>query len=211
MFISLEGIEGSGKTSQINRMGAYFEKRGQLTLVTREPGGTDIGRKIRAILLDPENKDLSYMSELLLYMADRAQHLDTIIKPALESGKTVICDRYADATVVYQGYARGLSPDLMHRLHSLLFEDLKPNLTLLLDVDPEIGLERAWRELNSGSRSRNEGRFEEEKLAFHQRVRDGYLELARNEAERFRIIDAAQDEAAVWNDIRQILDQKLDG
>ena len=209
MFISLEGIEGSGKTSQINRLMTYFDQRGISTLVTREPGGTEIGSKIRAILLDPENKDLSYSAELLLYMADRAQHLDALIKPALAQGKTVICDRYADATVVYQGYARGLTPDLMHQLHRLLFEDLKPDLTLLLDVDPKVGLERAWNELNSGSRSHREGRFEEENLAFHERVRAGYLELARNESERFRIIDAAQDEAAVWNAIRQILDEHL--
>ena len=211
MFISLEGIEGSGKTSQINRLMTYFDQRGISTLVTREPGGTEIGSKIRAILLDPENKDLSYSAELLLYMADRAQHLDALIKPALAQGKTVICDRYADATVVYQGYARGLTPDLMHQLHRLLFEDLKPDITLLLDVDPQVGLGRAWNELNSGSRSHREGRFEEENLAFHERVRAGYLELARNESERFRIIDAARDEADVWNAIRQILDEYLSG
>lgn len=209
MFISLEGIEGSGKTSQINRLAAYFNRRGMSTLVTREPGGTDIGQKIRTILLDPANKDLSCNAELLLYMADRAQHLDAVIKPALKQGKTVICDRYADATVVYQGYARGLTPELMHQLHRLLFEDLKPDLTLLLDLEPKIGLARAWRQLDSGARSRREGRFEEEKLAFHERVRAGYLDLARIESARFRIIDAAQDEGAVWNDIRQILDAKL--
>ena len=211
MFISLEGIEGSGKTSQINRLTAYFDKRGAPTLVTREPGGTAIGQKVRAILLDPENKDLSYTAELLLYMADRAQHLDEMIKPALAQGKTVICDRYADATVVYQGYARGLTPDLMHQLHRLLFDDLKPDLTLLLDLDPQIGLARAWRELDSGARSRREGRFEEEELAFHESVRAGYLELARIDTHRFRIIDASQDEEAVWNDIRQHLDRHLDG
>lgn len=210
MFISLEGIEGSGKTSQTDRLKAYFEDRGLAALVTREPGGTDIGRKIRAILLDPENKNLSHRAELLLYMADRAQHLEAIVKPALEVGKTVICDRYADATVVYQGYARGLTPDLMHRLHQLLFDDLKPDLTLLLDLDAEVGLSRAWRQLDGGARSRREGRFEEEKLAFHERVRAGYLDLARNEPGRFRIIDAAQEEEAVWHDIRRILDEKLD-
>jgi dTMP kinase len=211
MFITLEGIEGSGKTSQVERLAAYFEARGMATLVTREPGGTDIGRKIRAILLDPENKDLSSVAELLLYMADRAQHLEVMIKPALKQGKTVICDRYADATVVYQGYARGLTPDLMHRLHHLLFDDLKPDLTLLLDLDPEVGLARAWRQLDGGLRSRREGRFEEEKLAFHERVRSGYLDLARQEPARFRVIDAAQEEQAVWEDIRRILDRHLDG
>ena len=211
MFITLEGIEGSGKTSQINSLTAYFDGRGTSTLVTREPGGTAIGEKIRSILLDPEHKDLSPSAELLLYMADRAQHIDAAIKPALQDGQTVICDRYADATVVYQGYARGLNPDLMHKLHRLLFEDLKPDLTFLLDVDPQIGLARAWQQLDSGARSSSEGRFEEEEIAFHERVRAGYLELARIENKRFRIIDAAQDEDRVWNDIRDILDQQLDG
>ena len=211
MFISLEGIEGSGKSSQINRLVDYFNSRNMKALVTREPGGTAIGQKIRAILLDPAHKDLSPTAETLLYMADRAQHLDALIKPALARGNTVICDRYADATVVYQGYARGLTPDLMHQLHRLLFDDLKPELTLLLDLDPEIGLARAWRQLDSGARSRREGRFEEEKLAFHESVRAGYLDLARIEPDRFRIIDAARDEEAVWNDIRQTLDNYLDG
>ena len=150
------------------------------------------------------------MAELLLYMADRAQHIDTTIKPALRMGQTVICDRYADATVAYQGYARGLTPDLMHQLHRLLFEGLKPDLTLLLDVDPRIGLARAWNQLDSGARSRSEGRFEEEALAFHERVRAGYLDLARIESERFRIVDAALDEEAVWEKIRLILDRHLD-
>ena len=210
MFITLEGIEGSGKTSQIDRMADFFDKRRIATLITREPGGTAIGEKIRSILLDPLHKDLAPTAELLLYMADRAQHLDALVKPALKRGLTVICDRFADATFVYQGYARGLSPELMFRLHRMLFDDLKPDLTLLLDLDPRIGLERAWSQLESGGRSRREGRFEEETLAFHQRVRDGYRDLSRRESRRFRIIDAAQDELAVWKQIQRILEQHLD-
>lgn len=211
MFITLEGIEGSGKTSQISRLVDYFDKRRMATLVTREPGGTQIGRKIRSILLDPKHKELSPTAELLLYMADRAQHIDTLIKPALQKGQVVICDRYADATVVYQGYARGLTPGLMQKLHRLLLDDLKPDLTLLLDLDPRIGLSRAWNQLESGARSSSEGRFEEEEMAFHERVRAGYLELAHHESDRFRIVDAARDENAVWGDIRQLLNQHLDG
>lgn len=211
MFITLEGIEGSGKTSQISRLIDYFSARRIATLVTREPGGTPVGQIIRSILLDPQHKELSPTAELLLYMADRAQHIDTTIKPALQRGQTVICDRYADATVAYQGYARGLTPDLMHQLHRLLFGDLKPDLTLLLDVDARIGLARAWNQLDSGARSRREGRFEEEDLAFHERVRSGYLELARLEPGRFKIIDAARGEDAVWEDIRHVLDQHFDG
>ena len=136
MFITLEGIEGSGKTTKIDYLVEYLEKQGQRCVTTREPGGTLIGNKIRSILLDPESKDLDPTTELLLYMADRAQHINSLIKPSLAAGKTVICDRYFDATVVYQGFARGLDIDAIKRLHALLFDNLKPDLTFLLDLAP---------------------------------------------------------------------------
>ena len=125
MFISLEGIEGCGKTTQLEHLSAYLTFRGRSFVVTREPGGTLIGKKIRSILLDPESNDLVPAAELLLYMADRAQHIHSLIKPQLEAGKIVLCDRYFDATVVYQGFARGLDIDFIRRLHSLLFEKSK--------------------------------------------------------------------------------------
>jgi dTMP kinase len=124
---------------------------------------------------------------------------------SLAAGKTVLCDRYFDATVVYQGYARGLDIGLIKNLHSTLFEDLKPNITILLDLPPQVGLQRAWKQLNNGQRSNKEGRFEEEKLEFHQRVREGYLGLANAEPDRFHIIDAAQDERKVRDKIVKIL------
>ena len=198
MFITLEGIEGSGKTTQISRLVELFEDRGIECVTTRQPGGTLIGENIRSILLDPANSGLAPLAELLLYLADRAQHIHELIRPALKEGKTVVCDRYFDATLVYQGFARGLSIELIRQLHQLLFDDLKPDVTLLLDLSPQVGLKRAWQQLNSGERSGDESRFEGEAAAFHKKVRAGYLELARLEPERFRIIDAAQTQDRVF-------------
>jgi len=205
MFITLEGIEGSGKTTQIKHAAEYFKNRGNQCVVTREPGGTLIGRKIRSILLDPASKDMDAKAELLLYMADRAQHIHALLRPALSAGKTVLCDRYVDATLIYQGFARGLDIGLIKRLHELLFDDLKPDLTVLLDLPPRVGLERAWKQLTNGQRSGAESRFEEETLAFHESVRAGYLELARLESDRIRIIDASPNEDQVRDQIRKIL------
>ncbi len=201
MFITLEGIEGSGKTTQIDYLVKYLEKQGRQCVTTREPGGTSIGGKIRAILLDPESNDLDPTAELLLYMADRAQHINSVIKPAVADGKTVICDRYFDATVVYQGFARELDIAIIQRLHALLLDNLKPDLTFLLDLEPREGLARAWKQIHGGQRSNGESRFEKETLAFHKKVRAGYLELARLEPDRFRIIDATRDVRQVRDDI----------
>ncbi len=205
MFITLEGIEGSGKTTQMHQMSAYFESRGHSCVSTREPGGTAIGEKIRAILLDPASKALVPTAELLLYMADRAQHIHSLIKPCLAEGKVVLCDRYFDATVVYQGFARGLDTGFICDLHRLILEDLKPDITFLLDLAPRIGLARAWRQLDIGTRSETESRFEEETISFHEKVRAGYLELARRQPERIRVVDGSRDEKQVQKDIRDAL------
>jgi dTMP kinase len=204
MFISMEGIEGCGKTTQIRRLSDYLEDRGLPHVVTREPGGTAIGEKIRSILLDPASKDMVPMAELLLYMADRAQHIHQLIKPSLAAGKILLCDRYFDATVVYQGFARGLDIRFIFDLYRMLFQDLKPDLTLLLDLPPRIGLARAWRQLDSGSRCDTESRFEEEAISFHETVREGYLELARLEPRRFKVIDASRPEDEVQTEIRNV-------
>ena len=209
MFITLEGIEGSGKTTQIGRLVEFFEDREIECVTTRQPGGTLIGENIRSILLDPANSALEPLAELLLYMADRAQHINELIRPALKKGKTVVCDRYFDATLVYQGFARGLSIELIRQLHQLLFDDLKPDVTLLLDLSPQVGLKRAWQQLNNGQRSGDESRFEAEAVAFHEKVRAGYLELARLEPERFRIIDAAQTQNQVFAAMRKIVSSFL--
>ena len=209
MFISFEGIEGSGKTSHAKHMVRFLQDNGHDCVITREPGGTRIGEMIRAILLDPLSKDMDPLTELLLYTADRAQHINEYILPLLSEGKMVLCDRYYDATIAYQGFARGLNIGLIEKIHKLLFENLKPDITLLLDLPPEIGLERAWKQINNGNRISKESRFEEERLSFHKKVREGYLELARLEPERFRIIDASKDEHEVRVKIINILDVEI--
>ena len=209
MFISFEGIDGSGKTTQIQHMVKFFQDNRHSCVITREPGGTRIGEKIRAILLDPVSKDMDPLTELLLYTADRAQHIKEFVSPFLSAGKTVLCDRFYDATVVYQGFARGLDIGLIDKLHNLLFENLKPDITILLDLPPEKGLSRAWKQIENGDRENIETRFEEEKLSFHNKVRAGYLELARLEPERFRVIDASMNENQVRNEIINILSGEI--
>ncbi|MDD2388203.1 MAG: dTMP kinase [Desulfobacterales bacterium] len=199
MFITLEGIEGSGKTTQARHMVDFFQTKGLDCILTREPGGTSIGTQIRSIVLDPASCHMDPATELLLYVADRVQHINELIRPALADGKVVICDRYADATVVYQGFARGLSVELIEQLHQLVLDKITPDMTLLLDLPPETGLARAWKQIHNGSRTHQECRFEQEKLSFHQKVRDGYLKLAHRDPRRFRIIDATATE----NEIRQ--------
>jgi len=205
MFITLEGIEGAGKTTQIKEMVNLLESRGHACTVTREPGGTAIGKKIRSILLDPACDEMNPLAELLLYNADRVQHVETLIKPALNAGKTVICDRFYDATTVYQGYARGLDIGLIMTLHKLVLGGLKPDMTILFDLPAKIGLTRAWKAVRQGDRTSLETRFEKEKLAFHEQVRAGYLDLARQEPSRFKVIDASQDQKRVKEEILKVL------
>jgi dTMP kinase len=191
MFITLEGVEGSGKTTQINYIVEFLEKNGHRCIVTREPGDTTIGRQIRSLLLNPDNKNMEPLTELFLYAADRAQHLHERVLPALKEGKTVICDRFKDATTAYQGAARGIDMTFIEKIHDLVLNGLIPDITLLLDINPENGLKRAWSQIDSGKRSASETRFENEALAFHNKVRNGYLEIAAKEPDRFRIIDAS--------------------
>jgi dTMP kinase len=211
MFISLEGIEGAGKTTQLKNIVAYLQGRGYECVTTREPGGTDIGARIRGILLDPANQELDAVAELLLYVADRVQHLRTFIQPHLAAGRVVLCDRYFDATLVYQGYARGVDTTLIRRLHQLVCDNLQPDITLLFDLDPSVGLGRAWDQIRNGARTSLETRFEQEKLAFHQKVREGYLDLARMEPGRFRVIDAEQEPRTVALAVETLLTQLLPG
>ena len=210
MFITFEGIEGSGKTSQLLKTADFLRGMGHDCTITREPGGTKIGEKIRGILLDPDNRGLSPSAELLLYMADRAQHVKEIIEPLLAESKTVLCDRFFDATLVYQGYARGLDIDLINRLHNLVLKGLQPDITILLDLPVETGLKRAWKEIDRGTRESVETRFEEEAIAFHEKVRAGYLELARLEPDRFYTIDSGLSEAGVFEEIKKSLCRALD-
>ena len=209
MFITLEGIEGSGKSTQILHIFNFLNKAGLKCIMTREPGGTRIGGKIRSILLDPESSAMNPAAELLLYTADRIQHIQEIILPMIAGGNIVICDRYFDATLAYQGVARGLDMTLILDLHKLICRNLKPDLTFLLDLPPDMGLPRAWKQLTSGSRTNTESRFENETLAFHERVRAGYLAIAEKEPERFRIIDASQSVDQVQAQILQVLEFEI--
>lgn len=209
MFVTLEGIEGAGKTTILPHLVASLEAHGATCTVTREPGGTEFGRQVRAILLDPDHHGLDPHAELLLYVADRVQHVKEVIRPALARGEVVLCDRYMDATTVYQGMARQLGPDLIAKLHGLVLGELKPDLTLLFDLPAKVGLARAWRDFDRGGRSRRESRFEQEQLAFHEAVREGYLQLARLEPQRFHLIDASADPQAVARQAQAALRQAL--
>ena len=201
MFITLEGIEGSGKSTQLGNIRRFLENQGHNVLVTREPGGTGIGENIRGILLNPANRQIDPLTELFLYEADRVEHVHKIIIPALTAGRTVLCDRFYDATIVYQGYARGLDSELIRRIHQAILGTLKPDITILLDVSPEIGLARAWAQIKNGGRTGDESRFEEEALTFHEKIRTGYQAIARSEPERFYVVDASQDPRTVKKDI----------
>jgi dTMP kinase len=201
-FISFEGIEGCGKTTQIALLDDYLTKRSIPHLITREPGGTAVGEGIRKILLHSETIHLTTASELLLFYASRSQNIQEKIKPALDRGETVICDRYYHASFAYQGYGRGIPLDFIQKLTSLVCHPFRPDMTLLLDIEPEVGLARA-RQRNH-ARAEDEGRFEAEDLEFYNRVRDGYLELA-SEDERIQLIYADRPVEMVHRHILTLL------
>lgn len=187
-FITFEGVEGCGKTTQIRLLSEFMSRRGMHTVLTREPGGCPIADKIRTILLDAGNRALSPLAELMLYAAARAQHVTEVISPALEAGKIVLCDRFCDATLAYQSFGRGIDRAVIDTLNLYACQGVSPDLTVLVDCDPRIGLERARRRIETTSGPREE-RFELEELAFHQRVRAGYRQVAADQPDRFLVID----------------------
>ena len=188
-FITLEGIEGCGKSTQAELLSRELHaETGCQVVATREPGGCPIANKIRAILLDADNRALVPLAELLLYAAARAQHVAEVIRPALAEGKIVLCDRYTDATTAYQGYGRALDLPLIENLAQLATGGLTPDLTILLDCPEEVGLKRAMARINASSGAREE-RFEQESLRFHHAVREGYLKLAAAHSDRFIVVD----------------------
>jgi len=196
-LITFEGVEGSGKTTQIRRLEGFLKKRGWPCTVTREPGGSVVGEQIRKILLSSETVGLTPLGELFLYEADRAQHVAQVIAPALKKGMIVICDRFFDATLAYQGYARGLDLDMVTSLNRLASLGITPDLTLLFDCPVESGLKRASIRIGRKKPALREDRFERESVGFHQRVREAYLEIARNEPERVHIIDGSLGESEI--------------
>jgi len=207
-FITFEGIEGSGKSTQIALLANYLSDRGIRNVLTREPGGTLIGDQVRKILLDPANRSLDPTAELLLYAASRAQHLHEIILPALTNGMTVLCDRFSDATLAYQGYGRRLDIEMIRSLDRIVTTGMRPDLTILFDIEATMGIERA-RGRNNSLGLEAEARFENEELIFHDRVRQGYLKLVAQEPDRIRIVDASGTSEAVQEQVRKIVDERL--
>jgi dTMP kinase len=206
LFITFEGIDGCGKSTQLTIFEAMLKERGISPLITKEPGGTRIGEAIREILLDVDNTQLTPLTELFLYEADRAQHVSEVIKPALEAGKWVICDRYYDATTVYQGVVLQENEALIEQLNLEACFHITPDVTFLLDCPVEVGLRRI-----EGRRRDETGkdRFESKTLDFHTRIRYGYLALANKHRERFSIIDSTLNKEQVARKIEEAISHYL--
>lgn len=200
MFISFEGIEGSGKSTMMLKLSEYLRNTGESIVETREPGGSALGRRLRAILLDVRSGALDPMAELFLFMGDRAQHVEEFIRPALAEEQTVFCDRFADSTIAYQGYGRGMDTGTLREVNNLATGGLVPDKTLLFDVPVQIGLERAGKRNRENGAVISEGRFDSESIRFHERVRAGYLALARENPERIVVIDASRTPDQVLGD-----------
>jgi dTMP kinase len=198
VFVTLEGVEGSGKTTQAALLAGELRRRGHRVTLTHEPGGTRAGEAIRAIFLDPA-VSLGSSAELLLVLADRAQHVREKLLPALETGEIVISDRYSDSTVAYQGYGRGIDLKLIEELNRLASGGIRPSLTIVLDCPVEVGLMRARARARGNPRGYD--RFEGEQAEFHRKVRDGFLAVARAEPDRVRVIDSTRERALVGADI----------
>jgi dTMP kinase len=202
MFITLEGPEGSGKTTQLPKLADYLRKSGFDVLTTREPGGTSISEQIRTVLHNLENKEMNPRTEILLFQASRAQLVEQVIRPHLAKGGVVISDRYADSTLAYQGYGHQVDIEHLRVLVTFATGGLKPDLTILLDVDVEIGLRR--KELKG-----EWNRLDAYNLEFHQRVRQGYIHLVRAEPQRWEVIDASQPPIQVQSEIRRVVTERL--
>lgn len=199
-FITLEGPEGAGKTTQLKLLSRHLDGLGCKHIVTRDPGGTPLGKQIRRILLNPENP-VSPMAELLLYQADRAQHVSEVILPALKEGTLVLCDRYIDSTIAYQGFGRGIDLGLIDKLNEMATSGLRPDLTILFDIESSAGLGR----LHPGGHDR----LEREAIEFHHKVRNGYHALVKKTPGRWRVVDAAKPLTVVQEELRKILSEQL--
>jgi dTMP kinase len=206
-LISFEGGDGSGKTTQIGLLEDYLCAKGMNFIKTREPGATALGKILRQALLDVKDTTVFSAAEVFLYLADRAQHVHEIIQPALAGGKVVLCDRFSDSTLAYQGYGRGFDLTLLRSLNLMASQGITPYLTFLLDIPPALGLARTQERNTSGAGKID--RFEREKVEFHEKVRSGFLELARQEPDRFVVLDATLPVAEIHQRIRKAVDLKL--
>jgi dTMP kinase len=209
-LITFEGGDGTGKSTQVHALKSYLGKTGRSCIVTREPGGTALGTSIRKVLLEVGEHAIASSTELFLYLADRSQHVHEIILPAIGAGKIVLCDRFTDSTLAYQGYGRGLDLARLRQLNDMASGETRPDLTFLLDCPVEFGLARtALRRAQFATGAGQKDRFEREEIDFHQKIRAGFLELARAEPKRFHVIDASQPIEEVSAAIRRIMDQEL--
>ncbi len=210
-FISFEGGEGSGKTTQINRLSTFLNEKGRKVVTTREPGGTAEAEIIRNLLVKRDGGHWSAEAETLLLYAARSMHVAQIVRPALADKKVIISDRFSDSTLAYQGYGHGYALEKIKKLDDLVLEGLKPDLTFILDIDPEKGIERSTRRLSQESSAfdRMEDRFEQLGVAFHEKLREGFLEIARQESKRCVVIDASQPLDVVTEDIQKVIEEKL--
>jgi len=206
-FLTFEGMDGCGKTTQLRMLAQYLRERERVVVETVEPGGTDIGRQIRRILLDPANTAIHARTELLLYFASRAQNVEEVIRPALAGGNAVLCDRFTDSTLVYQGCGRGLAASVVLTLDRIACQGLRPDTTILIDIDLETSLNRARRRNERYGQS--ESRIDDESAAFHEDVRKGYLALAEAEPERFIVIDGRAPIGDVARNIREALRSRV--
>lgn len=208
LFITIEGGEGAGKTTLIEKLSKVLESRGYSVVKTREPGGSRLSNHIRHWLLNREaDLPIGYKAELLLFLSARAQHLDELIKPALAQGKVVICDRFNDSTIVYQGLGRGLGMDYVKQLCDIVSENIIPTLTLFLDVEPHVGLMRTRNASKEHARPGEVDRIEAERIDFHERVRQGFLTLAKQQPDRIHVIDANQNEDAVFREAKKVIEE----
>lgn len=209
-LISFEGGDGTGKTTQLKLLEAHLVVQGKVCLSTREPGGTALGEMIRQLLLGAGKDDISPPTELFLYLADRAQHVQELIRPALASGRLVLCDRFTDSTLAYQGYGRGVNLEMLRRLNEMASQGIIPDLTFLLDCPVDVGLSRtAQRVVEQKSGKARKDRFEREQRDFHEKVRSGFLELAQAEPKRIHVLDASRPIPKVHEEIKKIVDQEL--
>ena len=199
LFITFEGADGCGKTTQLEMLADLLKQKGLQVVTTREPGAGKMGKSLREILLHYDG-DVSPRCELFLYLADRAQHIDMTVKPAVESGVVVLCDRHTDSTLAYQGFGRGLDIDELKMLNGIAVNGCKPDLTLLYDVSVEVAQQRVGSEKD---------RLEAEGAVFHNKVRNGYLELAKNEPERFAVIDASQSIESVFEQTKKAVSKLI--
>lgn len=204
LFITVEGMDGCGKTTQLSNIVNYLKERGKEVITTREPGGTDLGEQIRTVLLDIGNKNMNSVAELMLYAAARAQLVEKLIKPALEEGKIVICDRFVDSSIVYQGYGRNLGVKMVEEINMFALQGCNPDLTLFFDISPD---EVMGRKIGT----EKEDRMEAEAMEFHNRVYSGYIELAERNKERIKIINARKTIEEVFSEVKNLLDRHVFG